>query len=527
MTFDSLTNYISYNKKTYIMKKLLLITFSIITFNLLSQSIWTTADDISKIQESPEFTSVVKEIGSNFITKQAFPSSKNPELLSVYEISCDDCDEVTLYTMMHRVPGLKRIEYSPKYETLELPNDYSIVVSNNWALNLIGAESAWSYTHGDTSITLAISDQNYYKNHEDLIGKIKYYDVNNTSTRTHGTAVANIAAGNTNNSVGMSSIGYNSTLALYRMNYNDVLKASYDGYKVVNMSWSSGCSYNYYAELALQEAYNNGTFLVASAGNGTTCGGANNLVYPASYNNVFSVTSIGSNDSHTSSNGSTHQHNSLVDICAPGYNVPITAAPGWYLTNSGSSFAAPFVTGTIGLMLSVNPKLTNNQIDSILRLTAVNIYSINPQYVGLLGAGRLNSGDAVRIAYEMTIVVDNDHDNGHGNNEGGFDTSNPGYDNSQLGSQNGVINNNSNNGNGQGNNGNHFQTLSDNNLSIYPNPSTGIFIVTGLVENSSLLDNSGRLVMKLNSTDFITIQIEIPGIYYLVTKNENKKIVIQ
>ncbi len=502
------------------MKNLLLITFSIITFNLLSQSIWTTADDISKIQESPEFTSVVKEMGSNFIITQAFPSSKNPELLSVYEISCDGCDEVTLYTMMHRVPGLKGIEYSPKYETLELPNDYSIVVSNNWALNLIGAESAWSYTHGDTSITLAISDQNYYQNHEDLIGKIKYYDVNNTSTRTHGTAVANVAAGNTNNSVGMSSIGYNSTLALYRMNYNDVLKASYEGYKVVNMSWASGCSYNYYADLALQEAYNNGTFLVASAGNGTTCGGANNLVYPASYNNVFSVTSIGSNDSHTSSNGSTHQHNSLVDICAPGYNVPITAASGWYLTSNGTSFAAPFVTGTIGLMLAANPKLTNNQIDSILRLTAVNIYSINPQYVGLLGAGRLNSAEAVRIAYEMTIVVDNDHDNGHGNNEDGFDPSNPG-------------NGQGNNGN-QGGNGNHYGWNNNNNplsesleTSIFPNPSTGLFNVANLKNDANIIDGFGKIVMIVNSNDFQTVNIETPGVYYLESDNMKKRIVIQ
>jgi subtilisin family serine protease len=221
------------------------------------------------------------------------------------------------------------------------------------------------------------------------------------------------------------------------------------------MSWTSGCTYNSYAQTVIDEIYNNGTFIVAAAGNGTTCGGANNLVYPAAYNHVFAVTSVGSSDNieRTIGNPNTrHQTNSSVDICAPGHNVPLTAAPGWYLYNSGTSFAAPYVTGTIGLMVATNPNLTNSEIDSILRLTAINIDVINPAYVGKIGAGRLNSADAVRIAYEMTLEVE-DGNNGHGNDEDGVDSSNPG----QGGS----------NGNAGGN-GNHFgwdkeskKTLSD------------------------------------------------------------------
>jgi hypothetical protein len=80
-----------------------------------------------------------------------------------------------------------------------------------------------------------------------------------------------------------------------------------------------------------------------------------------------------------------------------------------------------------------------NQIDSILRVTAVNIDSINPQFIGTLGSGRLNSGAAVQSVWNMVNVVD-DGNNGHGNDDNGVDNSNPG-------------NGGNNNGNHNGNNG--------------------------------------------------------------------------
>lgn len=519
------------------MKKLILLITSILTVsvNLLAQnSVWLTINESKNIPQlrNGKFYSQSEQLNSVLETYQitsvekVFPDSRNKVLQSVYQFDCS-CNEVELLqSLTNKVNVVSSVEIAPSYETLELPNDYTTTFTNNWALNLINAEGAWNYTHSDTSVRIAISDQNFYQNHEELVGKVKYYDVTNTSTKTHGTAVATIAAGNTNNIVGMSSIGYNSSLGLFRMNYNDVIKASYAGYRVINLSWASGCTFNQYVQLAIDEVWTNGTFIVAAAGNGSTCGGPDNLVYPAAYNHVFAVSSVGSNDSHTSSNGSTHQHNSSVDICAPGYNVPLTAAPGWYTYSSGTSFASPYVTGTVGLMLSVNPNITNSEIDSILRITAVDIYTINPQYVGKLGSGRLNSAEAVRIAYEMTLVVDNDNNNGHGNSDG-FDPSNPISDNSSNGSQNGVINNNSNNVNGQGNNGNHFSTLGSFDLNIYPNPSTGTFNIIGLVEDSKLFDGSGRLVMNINSVEFLTIQLENRGVYYLVSENQTKKIIVQ
>src|SRR5690606_19803194 len=127
--------------------------------------------------------------------------------------------------------------------------------------------------------------------------------------------------------------GYNSELALYRMSYDDLLTATYNGYRVINTSWTSGCTYSSYVQTVIDEIYENGSIVVASAGNGGTCGGPTNLVYPAACEHVISVTSIGSNDNHELYAGdpnATHQHNSDVDISAPGLLVPISMGPGYY-----------------------------------------------------------------------------------------------------------------------------------------------------------------------------------------------------
>ncbi len=197
-------------------------------------SVWATVENVEQLQRNQQFVSISSEQNISLTYYKAFASSRQEKLQNVYEFTCANCDVTDLYVSLSRVSGLKGVEYGPTYETLEVPNDYNLVSTTNWALDLIGAENAWVYTTGDSTINVAVSDQNFYTNHEELTGKINYYDNTNTATKTHGTAVATIVAGNTNNSVGLASIGYNTTLSLYRMNYNDMLIASYSGTKVIN-----------------------------------------------------------------------------------------------------------------------------------------------------------------------------------------------------------------------------------------------------------------------------------------------------
>lgn len=349
---------------------------------------------------NPIFADALNQAGVNGV-KQALSNSKNPKLLEVYEFSCT-CSQSELENTLKSFPNVVQgIDRAPKYQSLYIPNDYGLVISEDYALDLIQAPIAWDITHSNSNMVIAISDENLDPNHEEIAGKLVYYDYHNSAPTEHGNAVAIIAAGNTDNNIGVSSVGFNSSLAFYQMDFNEILAATYAGRDIINISWFSGCSFSQYEQDVMTEAYQNGSFIIAAAGNGNTCGSASDMVFPASYASVFSVTSIGKFDNHEDVMGdpsTTHQHNQRVDLSAPGYNVGISNSSTHYLLGSGSSYAAPYVSGTVALMLSVNPCLNNETIEQILKGTSQNIDAINPAYIGEIGVGRLNTAAAVALA---------------------------------------------------------------------------------------------------------------------------------
>lgn len=368
--------------------------------------VWVKVTDEQGLN-SAEVKNTLKSFNISSV-KQAFPASHNKEILKVVEMTCNCDANDLLVALSNQTKVFAQPEIAPEFVTLGLPNDYNLAFANDYALNLINAGAAWDITTGDTNVVIAITDANYHLGHEELVGKYTLVTDNYSVDYTHGTATAITAAGNTNNGMGKSSIGYHSRLQLRAMDYNELLSATYSGAKVINMSWASGCYYNYYAQEIINEVYANGSTMIAAAGNGGTCGGPDNLVYPAAFDHVIAVSSVGPFDNHERYIGnpaSTHQHNSSVDICAPGYDVALTTSPGFYVTGNGTSFAAPYVSGTVALMYAVNPCLTPDNIELILKTTAVNIDAVNPAYVGKLGAGRMDAGLAVSMAAKFNTMT--------------------------------------------------------------------------------------------------------------------------
>lgn len=81
------------------------------------------------------------------------------------------------------------------------------------------------------------------------------------------------------------------------------------------------------------------------------------------------------------------------DLAAPGFAVLSAAPGGLYQTISGTSQAAPHVTGTIALMLDARPDLSVDEVESILKKTARHIGLIHPNYSS--GWGRVDALRAV------------------------------------------------------------------------------------------------------------------------------------
>lgn len=364
---------------------------------------------------------------------KAFPNTKTTELKGLYYIKTNSRDLIfelssnhnTIFTYNEEIPQIKFL-----LET----NDYGLAWNGEQKnLDLINAKQAWDYTTGNPNVLVGISDLPIKTDHEDLLNKVVGY-TNTTTTASHGTEVAGVVAANTNNNIGLSAIGYNIKLLYqlidgYNLGLPNIWNLYQSGAKIINGSWHYGnCGLpSQIDQLAINEMYNNGTTIIFAAGNTTTCGNSkDNPIYPASYDNVISVTSVGTQDVGFTYNGiqlewrdrvenlignsnSTHHLNNLVDLAAPGFAIPV-------LTNFnslkyravwGTSSATPHISGTIGLMLSVNSSLTALEVESILKLTSSNLDSIleNQNYIDKMGAGRLDAAKAVEMAYKMAQPI--------------------------------------------------------------------------------------------------------------------------
>lgn len=80
-------------------------------------------------------------------------------------------------------------------------------------------------------------------------------------------------------------------------------------------------------------------------------------------------------------------------VVAPGVNVYGAGSPGGYLRWSGTSFAAPKVSGTLALMLEKNPSLTSQEAVRIILETATDLGDPGPDPI--YGVGLLNTEGAV------------------------------------------------------------------------------------------------------------------------------------
>ena len=88
------------------------------------------------------------------------------------------------------------------------------------------------------------------------------------------------------------------------------------------------------------------------------------------------------------------------DLWGPGVAIKTTRREGGYASVNGTSFSAPFVSGTIALILDANPNLTPPKIKNILLSTALRWFPGGKSNEG--GFGRLQAYEAVTRAASIT-----------------------------------------------------------------------------------------------------------------------------
>jgi subtilisin family serine protease len=158
---------------------------------------------------------------------------------------------------------------------------------------------------------------------------------------------------------------------------SDILRAVYYAVQnhanVINMSFDFTSS-SQEMSTAIGYANQNNVVCVASAGND----GKLELVYPAGFSNVMGVASTSDLDTRSSFSN----YGSDVWVAGPGEGIVTTYPFGTYAAGWGTSFSAPFVSGGVALLLSVNSGISPNS-------AAQAIAHAKPLMPGL-GNGRLD-----------------------------------------------------------------------------------------------------------------------------------------
>lgn len=353
-----------------------------------------------------------------------------------------------------------------KWKSEEWSSDYPEGI--NWGVEAINAMDAWEHYDEMSYIKVGVIDTMFDTGHEDLVFTKVWNNPNNLSSETeqpeHGTHVAGTIAACYNNSIGIAGVAPKVTLYGYSMlgsDTDDIVTDTNKTFagemewkyalanlicancKVINVSMGLGTpsasvstSQGEIIGAFLQKLLNKGYdfVIVQSAGNAKkndatnlyeTTDASNNGIFtgittPDVRNRIIIVGNIGTNGSHK--NGlfgwfgervfdgyyfsASSNYGDRVDVVAPGESIYSTLPDDDYGLMSGTSMAAPHVSGIAAMCYSVNPALTGAQVKSIITNTTdttvrdnnstdTSTYSAHDE---LLTYDLVNASDAVETA---------------------------------------------------------------------------------------------------------------------------------
>lgn len=315
----------------------------------------------------------------------------------------------------------KMLQVHPAVESVEVdkPIEKS-AQATPWGYKAIKADQRVPSTLSGKGVKIGVLDSGVDIDHPDLRiaggacmltiawsdGCVDSYE----DTNGHGTHVTGIVAAQ-NNSIGTVGVAPNAEIYAIKVlnEYGDGTTATMmagvewaikQDLDIINISVTTEYR-DSNLERMIKRAYENGILIVAAAGNWgmnrTT--GTSTVDYPAKFDEVIAVGSI--NEHRMRANLSSVGPE--VELAAPGEEIYSTILSGKYGYLSGTSMAAPYVTGMAALYKERYPEMTNQQLRELLQKNALDLGEIGrDKYYGfgLVQSDRNPLSHNVTIPYE-------------------------------------------------------------------------------------------------------------------------------
>jgi len=250
-----------------------------------------------------------------------------------------------------------------------------------FGIDMVRAQETWDeFGVRGKGIKVCVMDSGLFSQHTDLTTSnlsgyngLEAVTPWNEDTDGHGTHVTGIIAAADNNQ-GVVGVAPGADIHVVRVFDSEGLFFGSDvtaaaeicrdtGARIINMSLGGprGLSFE---DSVFNQLSAEGIMSIAAAGNS----GDTSFSFPASYPSVVSVAAVDSNRNLASFS----QHNSAVDVAAPGVQVLSIATNNGLVLKSGTSMASPHVAGVVALMMSFNQDVSRESILTALEVTANN-----------------------------------------------------------------------------------------------------------------------------------------------------------
>ncbi|MDW7731822.1 MAG: S8 family serine peptidase [Methanolobus sp.] len=275
-------------------------------------------------------------------------------------------------------PDVEYVELDTEVYIDEMPEVYP---DENvpWGVARVEADKVYD-TYSGSGVKVAVIDTGIDYLHPDLIANYcGGYDFVNVDTdpmddKGHGTHVAGTIAA-VDDGAGVTGVAPDA--AIYALKALDShgsgfvsdIDAAIDwaianDMDVICMSLGGSTDFTSMRRIC-QKAYESDIVIVAAAGNGF--GG--NVSYPAAYDQVIAVSATSVFDNYASFSNIGAE----IELAAPGASIYSTSLGGEYESKSGTSMAAPHVSGVVALLLSADSTLDPAEVREILDSTATDL----------------------------------------------------------------------------------------------------------------------------------------------------------